>query len=266
MIEIQSVQNPRVKAAVKLRSARGRQQQGRILIEGARELRCALQAGVRVHEVFFDDAALQHPDAQQAWKRLDSATEQLRVVSAVWEKLSVRGHDAQLVATASPPDVGLRRLTFEETPLLLVLDSIEKPGNLGALFRTADAVGVDVVLISDPVCDVFNPNAIRASLGAVFTLPCGVGTAADIQALIREHNIHAVAARIDGKVDYWDVDLRQSTAIVMGSEAKGLSDAWQCDAVRLPMCGRVDSLNVSVAAAALLYEAVRQRREPPETT
>lgn len=266
MIEIQSPQNPRVKAAAKLRTARGRQQQGRILIEGARELRCALRANIEVVEVFFDDEALKQPDASEAWDMLDPSTERLRVAPNVWPKLSVRETYARLVATAKPPNVELSRIQLGDQPLLLVLDSIEKPGNLGALFRTANAVGVDAVILSNPVCDIFNPNAIRSSLGAVFNTTSGAASQADVLNFLHENSVRCVASRVDANVAHWDADLMGSVALVMGSEAQGLSDAWRhCEGVQLPMRGEVDSLNVSVAAAALMYEAARQRRPPLPT-
>jgi TrmH family RNA methyltransferase len=144
-----------------------------------------------------------------------------------------------------------------------VVEGVEKPGNLGALLRSADGAGVDAVIVSDPVSDVWNPNAVRASLGTIFSLPLAVCDAAEAASFLRERGVGIVAARVDAAVDYDEVDLSGALAIVVGAEATGLTDAWSgpdVTAVRIPMLGLADSLNVSVSAAVLLYEARRQRR------
>jgi TrmH family RNA methyltransferase len=147
-------------------------------------------------------------------------------------------------------------------PLVVVLEAVEKPGNLGAVARTADGAGVDAILVADPRCDLFNPNAIRASLGTLFAVPLARAAADDARDWLLAHGLRVVAARVDGATALAEADLRGAVAIVLGSEASGLSQAWtgpSVEAVRLPMLGVADSLNVSAAAAVLLYEARRQR-------
>ena len=177
-IEINSSHNPRVKRATKLRTSRGRKQQQRILIEGARELLRAVEAGVQVEEVFFEAQQPLQGEAAAVVARLPESVELLATAADVWDKLAVRGRDARLLAVARPPSLDLDRIQLHgDSPLVLVVESVEKPGNLGALLRTADAAGVSAVLVADPACDVHNPNCIRASLGAVFTLPVAVCSA-----------------------------------------------------------------------------------------
>ena len=266
MTDIQSPQNPRVKRAAKLRTTRGRHQQQRILIEGAREVLRATEAKVAIDEVYYDDRSLSNKEAEKAWSQLPDTVERMRITPAVWEKLAVRGKDAQLLAVARAPTLELDSLQLPECPLLLVLEAVEKPGNLGALFRTADAAGVNAVLVVDSVCDVFSPNCIRASLGAVFSTPAARAHSDQALTFLREQNIQVLTARVDGAEDCWDADFRMPIAIVMGNEAQGVSNHWRGEsirAVRLPMQGQVDSLNVSAAAAVLAFEAVRQRRRLP---
>ena len=262
-IEIRSAQNPRVKHAAKLRSSRGRKQQGRILIEGARELLRAVESGVEVEEVFFEAEQPLEGEAAEVLARLPDSTQRLCTAADVWGKLAVRGRDAMLLAVARSPSVDLGRLPFgDAVPLVLVVESVEKPGNLGALLRTADAAGVTAVLVADPACDVHNPNCIRASLGAVFTLPVAVCSAAEASRLLAEQGLQVLTTQVDAARNYWEADFTMPTALVVGSEAAGVSAQWRgadCLGIRLPMAGKVDSLNVSAAAAAVLYEALRQR-------
>ena len=168
-----------------------------------------------------------------------------------------------IVAVVRTPRVGLEDLDPPEHPLLVVLEGVEKPGNLGAILRTADGAGVDAVIAADPLTDAFNPSAIRASLGTIFSLPVVTATSAETLGWLGRRGIRPVAAIVEAAIPYTDADLRGPIAIVLGSEAGGLSEAWrQADvtAVSIPMAGIGDSLNVSVAGAVLLFEAVRQRR------
>ena len=170
-----------------------------------------------------------------------------------------------LVATVRVPDLSLDGLDLPPDPLVVVLEAVEKPGNLGAVLRSADGAGADAVILADPGTDPFNPNAVRASLGTIFATPLAAAPSGEVRAWLAAAGIRILAARVDGAVDYTGADLRGSCAIVLGSEAGGLTDAWSGDgvtAVRLPMLGVADSLNVSIAAAVLLYEARRQRGNP----
>lgn len=271
MLTITSPQNPRVKNAVHLRDRRSREKQGRILIDGVRELHRALGAGVRLLEVFVCEPLCQSDEARQLLALLpQSGAELLQVSEPVFEKLAFGQRAEGVLGIAETPRLTLETLLAKDTPttrsvapLVAVLEGVEKPGNVGAVLRTADAAGVSAVILADPRTDLYNPNAIRASLGTIFTVPVCEATSNSLQAWLRENGIRMVATRVDGSRPYTEVDYRGPTAILLGSEARGLSAAWTGDdvtAVRLPMLGVADSLNVSVTAAVLFYEALRQRR------
>lgn len=264
---ITSLQNARVKAAAKLRERRGRETQQRIIIDGAREILRAAQAGVQFLELFVCPDLCQSDDMKSVLAKLNNTNvEVIEVSPSVLEKLSFGERNEGIVATAHPPQIELDDIQLEDDSLIAVIEQIEKPGNLGAILRTADAAGVSAVISADPVCDVFNPNVIRASLGAVFTVPTVKSTAQSSIAWLRANNVTTYAARVEGSMSYTDVDYRGRVAIVLGSEAKGLSDHWpvnQVTPISLPMLGAIDSLNVSAAAAVLFYEA--HRRKAPLT-
>jgi TrmH family RNA methyltransferase len=166
------------------------------------------------------------------------------------------------VATVGIPDLALDALPLPPDPLVLVLEAVEKPGNLGAVLRSADGAGVDAVILADPRTDPFNPNAVRASLGTIFATRLAAASSDEVRRWLLARDVRILAARVDGAVDYTDADLRAGVAIVLGSEAEGLTDEWSGEgviAIRLPMLGIADSLNVSITAAVLAYEARRQR-------
>ena len=262
MNRITSAQNPRVKNAVRLRDGRQRRLQGRILIDGAREIDRAVTAGVAIREVFFCPA-LWAGEATALMARLQATeAELLEVTDRVFEKLAFGQRIEGVLAIAEPPVGELNAIRLPAVPLVAVLEGIEKPGNVGAVLRSADGAGVDAVVVADPRTDLFNPNAIRASLGTIFSLPVCEATGLETLAWLRQRRLSVVAARVDGSVPYTAVDFRQPTALVLGSEAEGLTALWNAEdvtAVRLPMLGLADSLNISVAAAVLFYEARRQR-------
>ena len=172
--------------------------------------------------------------------------------------------ESGLVAVAKTPALEIERLQFaSKKPLILVLDGIEKPGNLGACLRSAAATGADAVILTNPICDVFNPNAIRASRGCLFSVPLAVATSEEVIRLCSRLQIPVYTARVDGEIDFWRADFRGGAAIVLGNEAAGLQTSWSsslCKSFVIPMCDDTDSLNVSISAAVTLYEAVRQRR------
>ena len=260
---ITSLQNPRVKDAVRLRDRRHREKQGRILIDGTRELRRAIVAGVRPVEVFLCESLCHGDDSQQLLEALPhSGCEILNVSETVFEKLAFGQRAEGVLGVAEMPRPTLDSLALPTDALVAVLEGVEKPGNVGAVLRSADAAGVSAVIVADGRTDLYNPNAIRASLGTIFTLPVCEATSADVLAWLRERRFTIFAARVDGSVPYTEANYRGPTAIVLGSEAAGLSSSWtggDIRAVRLPMCGVADSLNVSVTAAVLFYEALRQR-------
>jgi TrmH family RNA methyltransferase len=261
---ITSRQNPRVKEASQLRSGRGRQRQGRFLIDGVREIGRAIAAGVRCVEAFVCDELCMSPECRNALKAVESSgAEIFSVTPPVYAKLAFGEREDGIVVVAQATSQRLADLQLPHKPFVAVLEGVEKPGNLGAILRSADAAGVDAVISADGRTDLYNPNAIRASLGTVFRPDVCEATTAETLAWLREHSIAIFTARPDADQLYTEVDMRNATAIVLGSEAAGLSPAWsgpEMNAVRLPMQGIADSLNVSTTAAVLFYEALRQRR------
>ncbi len=259
---ISSLRNARVLAAAALRSRRRRDQAGLTIVDGARELQRALDGGASVVEVFVCEArvgAMGRAAVEQAGHRGAAV---VPVDDRVLDRLAYGDREDGVVAVTRIPAMSLDAITFGRDPLLVVVEGIEKPGNLGAILRTADAVGAAAVVAADPRTDLFNPNAIRASVGTIFAIPVAQAPAADVRSWLLREGVAIVAARVDGAIDYTTADLRGPLAIVLGSEADGLGDAWAGDdvtAVRLPMRGVADSLNVSIAAAVLLFEARRQR-------
>jgi len=258
-----SLANPRVTAAAGLRDRRDRERSGLTLIDGAREVRRALDRGVEVTEVFVCEPLLAGPDARAALDALrDRGVTVLPTNQAVFAKIAFGERAEGLVAVARIPSTDLSSLAIPDDALVVVLEGVEKPGNLGAVLRSADGAGADAVIAASPRTDLFNPNTIRASAGTVFALPLAAASTADVLTWLRDHDIRIVAARVDAEALYTDADLTGRVAIVFGGEADGLTDAWSgadIDPVRLPMLGVADSLNVSVSAAVLLYESRRQR-------
>jgi len=264
-LPITSTHNPRVKRAIRLRERRQREKHGRFLIEGIRELRLALRSGIAVEELF----ACPELCDQEAQQIVDQWAERVAQVFSVShdliDKLCYGDRAEGLLAVAVTPSRRLEDLRLPERPLLAVLEGIEKPGNIGAILRSADGAGVDAVIVADPATDLFNPHTIRASLGTIFTLPIAGAPSDEVAAWLHEHHLRVFAARVEGAVPYTQADFTQPAAIVRGSETSGLSAAWagpQITAVSLPMFGGADSLNVSAAGAVLFYEALRQRRLP----
>ena len=264
-LRITSRQNPRVKEAVRLRTGRERQRQGRFIIDGAREINRAVAAGIGCLEAFVCEELCDSPESQSAVKALESAgTEIFSVTPSVYAKLAFGDRADGVVVVAEMPQRRLQDLKLGSAPLVGVLEGIEKPGNLGAILRSADAAGIDAVVVADPRTDLYNPNTIRASLGTVFRTNVCAATAAETLAWLRERRLPIIAARPDAEKLYTEVDMHGGAAIVLGSEAAGLSAVWSGPdivAVRLPMHGLADSLNVSTAAAVLFYEALRQRAQ-----
>lgn len=263
-----SFANPRVKAASALRDRRQRDRTGLTLIDGARELRRALEAGVTVVEAFVCEPRLAGLDARAVFDRLRANGTTLHTTSEpVFAKLAFGERAEGIVAVVQIPTTRLDDLAVPPVPLVMVIEGVEKPGNVGALLRSADGAGVDAVVVASPRTDLFNPNAIRASAGTIFSVPLAVAATADVIAWLRAHSIRIVAAQVEAERIYTATDLRGPVAIVVGAEDDGLTSAWAApdiDAVRLPMLGVADSLNVSVSGAVLLYEARRQRGVPTE--
>lgn len=259
--------NPRVRAAIALRDRRARDRTGLTLVDGVREVRRALEAGVVVAEAFICEPLLAGPDARAVLDRLRAnGTTVDSVTEPVFAKLAFGERAEGVVAVVRIPSLELAKLAVPSDPLAVVIEGIEKPGNLGAVLRSADGAGADALIVAEARTDPFNPNAIRASAGTVFSVPLAAASTASTIAWLRDHGLRIVAARVDADRLYTDLDLTGSLAIVLGAETEGLSASWtgpDIEAVRLPMLGIADSLNVSVSAAILLYEARRQRGPAP---
>lgn len=262
---ISSPDNPKYKAALKLATSRGRQKQNRIAIFGAREVQKGLAAGIPIDEAFICRDRLTNQQLAEVDQSFSTSGVPIwELPPKLFEKLAFGERSDGLLAIAPRPATDLARIRLSENPLLVVLQSVEKPGNIGAVARSADAIGADALILADSVCDVFHPNAIRASMGCVLSLQTAVCDSNELKAWLEKNNVAVVAARVDAAKLYFDVDFRSATAIVLGSEAHGLTDDWRgfgVNAVRLPMRGFADSLNVSVTAAVLMFEAARQRNQ-----
>ncbi len=266
MIEpLTSLQNPRVKSAVKLRARREREKQGRFLIEGYRELRRAVNAKLPIGELFtcHEHYLGENEDALVADAQEQCGAEVVPVVATVFNKLSYRDRPDGLLGIAPIPQWSLEQLEPKANGIYVVAVTIEKPGNLGTILRTADAVGADGVIICDRCTDVFNPNVVRASVGALFTVPVAETTTDELLPWLAGNGIEIVATTPAAELIYTDANLLDAVALAVGSEQYGLPDRWLEAAthrVVIPMAGEADSLNAAVATAVVLFEATRQRR------
>ena len=263
---ITSVQNPKIKNLLLLQEkSKARREQGLFVVEGRRELAHCLEAGYTVRTVFV---CPEIAGCAAGIERADAVIPGLsgnliEIPEQVYRKVAYRDSTEGIIAEVECKVLSLEDLQLPEKPLIVVLESVEKPGNLGAVLRSADAAGADAVFICDPLTDLYNPNLVRASIGAVFTVPTVVCSSADAIAFLQAHGIQILTAQLQDSSLYYDVDMRRGTALVMGTESTGLTSAWRKAAtahIRIPMLGRLDSLNVSVSAAILLFEAVRQRK------
>lgn len=264
--QLTSVHNPRVRAWRELREARERRRRGLLLIDGAREIGRAVALGVPIEELIVSPASMS-PEARGVVAAAGDVP-RTEVSAELLGRLAFGDRDDGVLAVARIPETGLdgfeRRLP--PAPLLLVLEAVEKPGNLGAVLRTADGAGVDGVIVADPTTDPWNPNCIRASMGTVFRVPLAVTDTATARQWLIDQGLRIVTTIVDAPTPYTDTDLTGGLAIVLGSEADGLTDPWRDAAttpVSIPMLGIADSLNVSVSAAVLAYEARRQRDAHP---
>lgn len=256
-MDITSLQNPRVKHLVKLREdKRQRKEDGLILVEGFDELTLALGCGL------VPQTLLSAPELASQTLSFPHA-EHVTVSKPVFQKISYRENPDGWLGIFPAPKRRLEDLRLTESPLILVAESVEKPGNLGAILRTADAAGADALLVCDPRVDLWNPNVIRASRGAVFAVPAVEVDSPAALEWLRSRRMRILAATPSAEMLYTDVNLREAVAIAVGTEDDGLTDLWMKHAdmqVRIPMLGKVNSLNVSVAAALVTFEAVRQRQ------
>lgn len=255
-LQITSTQNQRIKSLVALQQkASERRSKGLFVVEGRREIEHCIECGFEIKEIYCI------PTLSLMEECINGATI-IEVSEQVYEKIAYRGSTEGVVAVVKEKNLELADLTLPENPLVVVVESVEKPGNLGAILRSADAAGVDAVIVCDPLTDLYNPNLIRSSIGARFTVQCVACTSDECIEFLKARNIQILTAQLQDSSLYYDTDMTRPTAIVMGTEATGLTDKWRKAAdshIRIPMLGKLDSLNVSVSAAILMFEAVRQR-------
>lgn len=284
---ITSAQNRKVKELLTLvEKSKARSAAGLFVVEGQRELGHCLDAGFIPETLFICGEVMavqnnavngaktghlaENIEGKDGLDALVAKAEALnprlgvvQIPAFLYEKVAYRGSTEGIIAEVHSVPRSLEDLKLGESPLVMVLESVEKPGNLGAVLRSADAAGADAVIVCDPLTDIWNPNLIRSSVGAVFSVPVAVCTSADAIAFLRKRGIRILTAQLQDSEWYYDTDMTGATALVMGTESTGLTQAWRDSAdahIKIPMLGRLDSLNVSVSAAVLLYEAVRQRK------
>lgn len=263
---ITSAQNPKIKALLQLQQKSAcRREQGLFVVEGRRELMHCLSKGYQADTMFVCNEIMTAEEEYDKLLKALPSCKTIYVSANVYERIAYRGGTEGIVATIRMKQHGLDTLPAPSqghAPLYVVLESVEKPGNLGAILRSADAAGVDAVIVCDPLTDLYNPNLIRSSLGGIFSVPTIACTSQECIEHFKAHGIRILTAQLQDSSLYYDTDMTLPTAIVMGTEATGLTDQWRqaADAhIRIPMLGILDSLNVSVSAAILMFEAVRQR-------
>lgn len=259
MKQITSIQNPFIKSLVLLQEkAKNRKQTGTFLIEGKREIFLALKGGYEIDTILFYPEICSESEA----KKISRTTELIEINKDVFQKLAYRDTTEGILAIAKTKSQQLSDLKLSENPLILVAEAPEKPGNIGALLRTADAAHLDAVIIANPKSDLYNPNIVRSSVGCLFTNQIATGTTAEIIAFLKERKINFYCATLQNATAYHTQDYTTPTALVVGTEATGLTQEWRDAAnqnIIIPMQGEIDSMNVSVAAAILIFEAKRQR-------
>lgn len=262
---ITSTQNPRIKALVKLKKRSERDTQGIFLTEGYRPITRALAAGFRFSELYYCPEWFLGINEQKVLDDAKQAGAQLiQVGKEAFAKVAYRERPEGLLAIGRQWRTGLADLKLSDNPFLIIVEAIEKPGNLGTILRSADATGAEAVVVCDAVTDLFNPNVVRASTGVLFSTPTVITDSKSAIEFLKEKGIKSLAATPAARELYTDIDLTQPVAVVMGSEQFGLTDTWLKAAdlpVRLPMAGIADSLNVSAATVAIAYEVVRQRNK-----
>lgn len=262
---ITSSQNSRYRNALKLHTSRGRQTQNRIVVIGQREVERSLKSGLVFDELMCDQSFEKSPEWESILKQIQGSSARCSILSSkLFEKLAYGDRDAKVIGLAARPRTDLDRIAGQTDraagSFVLVLEALEKPGNLGAIARTADAAGISAILVADPLTDIFHPNAIRASVATVFSVPVACTSAIEIQNWLKTHDYQTYFATPEAERSLFQVDLSGRVAIVIGNEAKGISEIWRSGTgIHVPMVGIGDSLNASVTASLLIYEAYRQR-------
>ena len=257
--EISSAQNPTIKTLLNLQAkARNRKKEGVFVLEGLREIDRAIDCGYTIKEIFFNED-WSDPEIETYSKQ---GRQLLKIYHAVFSKLAYREGVKNMVAVAEMKSLSLDRVTLSENPLVIVLETVEKPGNLGAILRSADGAGVDLVIVCDQQMDIHNPNVIRNSLGGFFNVPTVQCSSEDAITFLKEKGVQVLSTYLEASVPYYSTDMKKPTALVMGSEAFGISETWvkaSTQNIIIPMTGVIDSLNVSSAASIVMFEAKRQR-------
>jgi len=260
---ISSLQNPLIKNILLLEEKpRERKIQNLIVIEGFREIRLALQSGFNITTLIYCRELINDKDLNNLVSQALRSFEMLEVPAEIYNKLAYRKDYGGVIALANPKRLLFRDIKLSRNPLILVLESVEKPGNLGAILRTADAANLDAVIICDPQTDIYNPNSIRSSLGCIFTMPVVTSTTEHTIMWLRSNKIAMYATALTATHFYHENDFRHASALIMGSEASGLSQKWMDETdhlIKIPMNGKIDSMNVSASAAIVVFEALRQR-------
>lgn len=257
--KITSTQNPKIKSLLALEKPRERRKQQLFVVEGAKEVRLAIDAGYKIGNIFYCDEII---NPKESADLLSQERLLVPVSKEVFDKIAIRESTGGILAVAEQKTHRLQDIELSKNPLILILEAVEKPGNLGAILRTADAAGIDAVIICDPHTDFYNPNVIRSSVGCVFTKQIASATSKETIAWLQSHNIKIFCTYLKASSPYHQVDFTQPAAIVMGTEATGLSDLWVNSStanIIIPMQGQIDSMNVSNAAAVVVFEAMRQR-------
>ncbi len=262
---ITSPSNPKIKEIVLLRDkSKVRREKSLFSVEGEREINAALDSGYKARILLFNSRITNIDEVLSRYKRIDQ-TEKCSFYSLsqeAYSKIALRESTEAAVAVFEYKHLTLEQLTLSPNPLIMVAEKVEKPGNIGALLRTADAVNADAVVLCDSPTDLFNPNIIRASLGGIFTNKVISCSSEEAGKWLKDNNIKIFSAQLQNSVCYFECDMTGAMAVIMGSEAEGVSSYWRERAdhhIYIPMMGRIDSLNVSVSAAILCYEAIRQR-------
>jgi len=263
--QITSAQNSYIKELVQLKEkSRLRKQTQTFLIEGLREISLAIQGNYVIQTILAATSIIDNAAIEKLLNSVNYHIEVIEISNDVYQKLALRESTEGILAIAKSKDLTLNSILFKnKNPLILVAEAPEKPGNIGALLRTADAAGLDAVLIANPKTDIYNPNIIRSSIGCIFTTQIASGTTSEIISFLKEHHINLYAASLTASVEYQTVDYTKPSAIIVGTEATGLTDEWLQNTSKniiIPMRGAIDSMNVSVSAAIILFEAVRQRQ------
>ena len=261
--QISSTQNPYIKELFQLKEkSRLRKKSGEFLIEGYREISLAIKGGYQISTLLFDETIIPVEKIQELLDVIENDIEVIQISNEVYKKLAYRTTTEGVIAISKVENLELATLNLTKNPFILIAEAPEKPGNIGALLRTADAAGIDAVIIANPRTDMYNPNIIRSSVGCVFTNQIATGSTSEIISFLKENTIDIFCAALTASVDYTTINFKKASAIVVGTEATGLSNEWLENSTQniiIPMRGKIDSMNVSVSAAIITFEAVRQR-------